>query len=184
MYLTTKTSNTKPCPETAFYTQIGEEEERCSEHRNIIFIEIFVPSSAPAYCPCCTWWEYNCTGSGKNNQFSKLYTSAVVCTHCCDSPTDCSDYSGRKYIKYKVGYTIFRQHAALIYGFVRQLVCQKKFVCLFVGLHCGCVPPCKNMCVCSFGYIVGASPPSLKTCVSVRWVTMWVRPPPPPVCPF
>ena len=55
---------------------------------------------------------------------------------------------------------------------------QKKFVCPFVGLHCGCVPPlvkicvsvrwgklwvrpplCENMCVRSLGYIVGASPP-------------------------
>ena len=38
-------------------------------------------------------------------------------------------------------FPVFRQHAASIYGFVRQLVCQKKCVCLFVGLHCWCVPP-------------------------------------------
>ena len=37
--------------------------------------------------------------------------------------------------------------------------CQKKFVCPFVGLNCGCVPPCENMCVRSLGYLVGASPP-------------------------
>ena len=35
------------------------------------------------------------------------------------------------------------QHMALC---VSQFVCQKKFVCPFVGLHCGCVPPC----VCPF----------------------------------
>ena len=35
----------------------------------------------------------------------------------------------------------------------------------------------KNLCVRSLGYIVGASPP-VKICVSVRWVTLWVRPPP------
>ena len=35
----------------------------------------------------------------------------------------------------------------------------------------------KNLCVCSLGYIVGASPPLVKICVSVRWVTLWVRPP-------
>ena len=35
-----------------------------------------------------------------------------------------------------------------------------KYVCPFVGLPCGCVPPpCENMCVRSLGYIVGASPP-------------------------
>ena len=34
------------------------------------------------------------------------------------------------------------------------------------------------MCVRSLGYIVGASPPPVKICVSVRWVTLWVRPPP------
>ena len=58
-------------------------------------------------------------------------------------------------------FPIFRQHAASIYGFVCQFcfVCQKKnlcvrsfgylvgalplckYVCPFVGLHCGCVPP-------------------------------------------
>ena len=38
-------------------------------------------------------------------------------------------------------------------------------------------PPCENTCVRSLGYIVGASPPPLKICVSVRWVTLWVRPP-------
>ena len=32
-----------------------------------------------------------------------------------------------------------------------------KYVCPFVGLHCDCVPPL--VCVCSFGYIVGVSPP-------------------------
>ena len=59
-------------------------------------------------------------------------------------------------------FLVFRQYAASIYGFVRQLVSQfrpKKFVCPFVGLHCGCVPPpCECMCVCLLGYIVGASP--------------------------
>ena len=35
----------------------------------------------------------------------------------------------------------------------------------------------KNLCVRSLGYIVGASPPPVKICVSVRWVTLWVRPP-------
>ena len=45
---------------------------------------------------------------------------------------------------------------------VCQCVNQKKFVCPFVGLHCGCVPPCENMCVRSLGYIVGASPPLWK----------------------
>ena len=35
-----------------------------------------------------------------------------------------------------------------------------KYVCPFVGVNCGCVPPlCENMCVRSLGYIVGASPP-------------------------
>ena len=33
------------------------------------------------------------------------------------------------------------------------------------------------LCVRSLGYIVGASPPPVKICVSVRWVTLWVRPP-------
>ena len=76
--------------------------------------------------------------------------------------------------------TVFRQHAASIYGFVHKVsyVCQKKKLCVcllgfivgasslfenlcqFVGLHCGCVPPLwKNMCVRSLGYIVGVSPP-------------------------
>ena len=32
------------------------------------------------------------------------------------------------------------------------------------------------MCVRSLGYIVGASPP-VKIWVSIRWVTLWVRPP-------
>ena len=50
-------------------------------------------------------------------------------------------------------------------------------MCLFVGLHCGCVPPFENMCVRSLGYIVGASPPFMKICVSIRWITLWVRPP-------
>ena len=36
----------------------------------------------------------------------------------------------------------------------------------------------KNLRVCLLGYIVGASPLSVKICVSVRWVTLWVRPPP------
>ena len=42
-----------------------------------------------------------------------------------------------------------------------------------------------NLCVRSLGYIVGASPP-VKIFVSVRWVTLWVRPPPlwKYVCPF
>ena len=35
----------------------------------------------------------------------------------------------------------------------------------------------KNLCVRSLGYIVGASSPSVKICVSVRWVTLWVHPP-------
>ena len=35
----------------------------------------------------------------------------------------------------------------------------------------------KNLCVCLLGYIVGAPPPPVKICVSVRWVTFWVRPP-------
>ena len=41
----------------------------------------------------------------------------------------------------------------------------------------------KNLCV---SYIVGASTPPVKICVSVRWVTLWVRPPPlwKYVCPF
>ena len=34
------------------------------------------------------------------------------------------------------------------------------------------------MCVRSLGYIVGASPPPVKICVAVHWVTLWVRPPP------
>ena len=52
-------------------------------------------------------------------------------------------------------------------------------MCVRRGLNCGCVPPslCETMCVRSFGYIVGASPP-VKICVSVCWVTLWVRPPP------
>ena len=32
--------------------------------------------------------------------------------------------------------------------------------------------------MCLFVGFVGASPPPLKICVSVCWVTMWVRPPP------
>ena len=36
----------------------------------------------------------------------------------------------------------------------------------------------KNLCVRSLGYIVGASPPPVKICVSVRWGKLWVRPPP------
>ena len=40
----------------------------------------------------------------------------------------------------------------------------------------------KNLCVRSLGYIVGASPPPVKICVFVRWVPLWVRPP--PVCPL
>ena len=33
----------------------------------------------------------------------------------------------------------------------------------------------KKLCVRSLGYIVGASPPTVKICVP--WVTLWVRPP-------
>ena len=80
-------------------------------------------------------------------------------------------------------------------AFSVSFVCRKKFVCPFFGLHCGCAPPCENMCVRSLGYIVGASPPLwkyvcpsvgfhcgcvppyLKICVSVHWVTFWVRSP-------
>ena len=79
---------------------------------------------------------------------------------------------------------IFRQHAASIYSFVRfvsfislcvssKKICVsvrwvtlwvrppplRKYVCPFVGVNCGCVPP------------------SVKICVSVRWVTLWVLPP-------
>ena len=76
-----------------------------------------------------------------------------------------------------------------IYGFVRQCGSQKKFVCPFVGLHCGCVPPFENMCVRSLGYIVGASPPLWKyvcpfvglhcgcvppSCVPFHWKTIFV----------
>ena len=52
------------------------------------------------------------------------------------------------------------------------------FVCPFVGLHCGCVPPLcvcsfgNTVCVCLLGYIVGASPtvcPSVKD--NLRWKT-------------
>ena len=39
----------------------------------------------------------------------------------------------------------------------------------------------KNLCVHSLGCIVGPFPP-VKICVSVCWVTLWVRPP--PVCSF
>ena len=79
---------------------------------------------------------------------------------------------------------IFRQHAASIYGFVRKsvsfrYVCQKKFVRPFVGLHCGCVPPCENMCVHSLGYIGGASSP-----LRFRSIANTVGAPTPPVCPF
>ena len=50
---------------------------------------------------------------------------------------------------------VFRQHAASIYGFFKN-----------------------NLCVRSLGYIVGASSPlPVKISVSVRWVTLWVRPP-------
>ena len=57
----------------------------------------------------------------------------------------------------------------------------------------------KNLCVHLLGYIAGASPPLLKICVSIRWVTLFVgaSPPlcvrsfgntvgvsPPRVCPF
>ena len=50
---------------------------------------------------------------------------------------------------------------------------------MFVGLHCGCVPPLrKYVCVRSLGYIVGASP----LCVSIQLLTLWVHPP--RVCPF
>jgi len=35
----------------------------------------------------------------------------------------------------------------------------------------------KKLCVRSLGYIVGASNPPVKICVSVRWVTLWIRPP-------
>ena len=41
---------------------------------------------------------------------------------------------------------------------------------------CQCVSQ-KKLCVRSLDYIVGASPP-VKICVSVHWVTLWVRPPP------
>ena len=44
----------------------------------------------------------------------------------------------------------------------------RKCVCPFVGLHCGCVPPCENMCVRSLGYIVGASPPCVSRASCIR----------------
>ena len=41
-----------------------------------------------------------------------------------------------------------------------------KYVCPFVGLHCGCVPPLyENVCVRSLDYIVGASPPHVCPCM-------------------
>ena len=76
---------------------------------------------------------------------------------------------------------LFRQHAASIYGFVRQfrqLRLSKKNLCVrSLGYIVGASPPCENMCVRSLGYIVGASPPSMKICVSVRWGILWVHPP-------
>ena len=60
------------------------------------------------------------------------------------------------------------------------------FVCMYVKT---------NLYVCLLGYIVGASPP-VRICAYVRWVTLWVHPPPlyvrsigvgvltPHVCPF
>ena len=70
------------------------------------------------------------------------------------------------------------QLMALSVSFVCLFV-KKKIVCLFIGLHCGCVPPhCENICARSLGYIhCGCVPPSVKICVSVRWVTLWVCPP-------
>ena len=57
--------------------------------------------------------------------------------------------------------TIFRQHAASIYGFVRLSVCQSKKICVSVRWD-----------------TLWVRPPPLKICVSVRWITLWVRPPP------
>ena len=63
-----------------------------------------------------------------------LYTSLTLCWHFLNTVNPIS----------YANYTIFRQHAASIYGFIHQLVslvCQKKIKCPFVWLHCGCVPP-------------------------------------------
>ena len=55
----------------------------------------------------------------------------------------------------------------------------RKYVCLFVGLHCGCVPhPVKIRVSVRWGKLWVRPPPSVKICVSVCWVTSWVRPPP------
>ena len=51
----------------------------------------------------------------------------------------------------KCHFFFFSQHAASIYGFVRQSVSQ----------FCQSVSSKKNLCVRSLGYIVGASPPPL-----------------------
>ena len=54
-----------------------------------------------------------------------------------------------------------------------------KYVCPFVGLPCGCVPPpCENMCVRSLGYIVGASPPWENMCVRSLGYIVGASPPP------
>ena len=84
--------------------------------------------------------------------------------------------------------SMLHQYMALSVSFV-SFACRKKLVCPFVGLHCGCIPPplkicvsicwvtlwvrpppCENVCVRSFGYIVGASHP----CVSFQWKTIFV----------
>merc|ERR1711954_345186 len=59
---------------------------------------------------------------------------------------------------------IFRQHAAQYMIWLCPSVSSVTFVK-------------KNLCVRSLGYIVGASPPFMKICVSVRWGILWVRPP-------
>ena len=52
-------------------------------------------------------------------------------------------------------------------------------VCVCVWATLGVRPPCENMCVCSLGYIVAASPP---LCVCSIGYTVGASPP--CVCPF
>ena len=127
---------------------------------------VFSPWVLPSY------WGTACTAQGTFSLYLRVGAAHCTCTRVC-------------YLYYYYGYrweilltmllgSMLPQYMALSVSFV----CRKKIVCPFVGLHCGCVPPpFENMCVRSLGYIVGVSPPSMKTCVSICWVTLWVRPP-------
>ena len=65
-----------------------------------------------------------------------------------------------------------------------SFVCRKNLCVCSLGYIVGASPPCENMCVRSLGYIVGASPPSVNIYMCVHLLGYIMGASPPCVCPF